>query len=203
MRAITLAIMALVLAPFSAQAAEPKVGRSAPNAQFETVSGAKFDLDSLRGQVVVINFWATWCGPCRQELPLLNAYYRAHKDHGLVVLAATTQDSIPEYQMRKLFAAMSITPLHRLNGPYAPLHAVPTNFVIDRDGVVRYAQAGALTRNALNALLGPLLREPDAAVGGTTTAAATVRCTSEPLVRASMRPGSPDRCAMQRSSTWS
>jgi thiol-disulfide isomerase/thioredoxin len=170
MRAKFLAIMALLLAPISAQAANPKVGQTAPNAQFVTVQGAKFDLASLRGQVVVINFWATWCVPCRQELPLLDAYYRAQKDHGLIVLAATTEDSIPEYQMRKLFAALAITPLHRLKGPYAPMQAVPTNFVIDRQGVVRYARAGAFTLDELNALLVPLLSEPVPAGDGTTTA---------------------------------
>jgi peroxiredoxin len=120
--------------------------------------------------VVVINFWATWCVPCRHELPLLDTYFRAQKDHGLVVLAATTEDSVPEYQMRKLFAMLAITPLHRLRGPYAPLGAVPTNFVIDRAGVVRYAQAGAFTLDELNNLLVPLLREPESPAGATTTA---------------------------------
>jgi len=172
MRTLALAAITLLLAPFSAQAAAPTVGQTAPNAQFVTVQGAKFDLASLRGQVVVINFWATWCGPCRKELPLLDSYYRAQKEHGLVVLAATTEDSIPEYQMRKLFAAMAIVPLHRLKGPYEPMEGVPTNFVIDRQGVVRYARAGAFTLDGLNALLVPLLREPAAADGGTTTASA-------------------------------
>jgi thiol-disulfide isomerase/thioredoxin len=172
MRTLALVAMTLLLAPSVLQAAPPKVGQAAPNAQFVTVQGAKFDLASLRGQVVVINFWATWCVPCRKELPLLDAYYRAQKDHGLIVLAATTEDSVPEFQMRKLFAAMAIVPLHRLKGPYEPLEGVPTNFVIDRRGVVRYAQAGAFSLDNLNALLVPLLREPPAADSATTTASA-------------------------------
>ncbi len=150
---------ACVLLGTPALAATPKVGQPAPNAQFETVAHQKFDLVSLRGQVVVINFWATWCGPCKQELPLLDAYYRAQQKNGLVVLAATTESSVPEYQLRKLFSALSITALHRLQGPYAPMEGVPTNFVIDRAGVVRYAQAGAFTLDGLNELLVPLLNE--------------------------------------------
>jgi len=159
--AVRLVIMALLCAPAMVQAADPKIGQIAPNAQFTTVKGEKFDLAALRGKVVVINFWATWCGPCRRELPLLDAYYRAQKDHGLVVLAATTEDSVPDYQMQKLFAVLSITPLHRLKGPYGPIHnSVPTNFVIDRAGVVRFAQAGAFTLDELNEVLVPLLKEP-------------------------------------------
>lgn len=165
MRAIVLAVrlivMVLVCQPALARAGDPKIGQIAPNAQFTTVKGEKFDLAALRGNVVVINFWATWCGPCRRELPLLDAYYRAQKDHGLIVLAATTEDSVPDYQMQKLFAVLSITPLHRLKGPYGPIHdAVPTNFVIDRAGVVRFAQAGAFTLDELNDVLVPLLKEP-------------------------------------------
>jgi thiol-disulfide isomerase/thioredoxin len=177
MRAITLALrlimVALLFAHNPARAAEPKLGQPAPNAQFTAVSGAKFDLASLRGQVVVINFWATWCGPCRKELPLLDAYYRAQKTHGLIVLAATTEDSLPEYTMRKLFAAMAITPLHHLKGPYAPLQqSLPTNFVIDRAGVLRYAQPGAFSLDELNQVLVPLLSEPAPAAGAATTASA-------------------------------
>jgi thiol-disulfide isomerase/thioredoxin len=170
---LRLLIATLALAPLAARAAEPKVGMTAPNAQFTTVTGEKFDLASLRGQVVVINFWATWCGPCRQELPMLDAYYRTQKQHGLVVLAATTEDSLPEYQMKKLFAAMAITPLHRLRGPYAPIRAsVPTNFVIDRAGVVRYAEPGAFSLDELNSVLVPLLNQAPPVVGTASVAAA-------------------------------
>jgi thiol-disulfide isomerase/thioredoxin len=171
MRIVPIVLSLLFATPVLA--ATPRVGQMAPNAEIETVSHEKFDLASLRGQVVVINFWATWCVPCREELPLLDAYYRKQKQHGLVVLAATTQDSVPEYQMRKLFAAMAITPVHRLKGPYAPLNAVPTNFIIDRDGVLRYAQAGAFTLDELNANLVPLLSAPQPAI--TTAARFTVR----------------------------
>jgi len=168
MRILSLILSLLVATPMTVSAATPKVRQMAPNAEIATVTHDRFDLASLRGQVVIINFWATWCGPCKQELPLLDAYYRSAKQHGLVVLAATTEDSLPEYQMRKLFAAMAITPVHRLKGPYAPLHAVPTNFIIDRSGVLRYAQAAAFTLDDLNTLLVPLLNEPQPA---TTTAA--------------------------------
>jgi thiol-disulfide isomerase/thioredoxin len=74
---------------------------------------------------LILNFWATWCAPCKEELPLLDTYFRIDEKAGLRVLA------------------------------------VPTNFIIDRNGVLRYAKAGALTLDDLNTLLVPLLREPE------------------------------------------
>jgi len=124
------------------------------------VDGSKVTLAELRGQVVVINFWATWCVPCRTELPTLDAFYEARKSAGLRVFAVTTEDSVPLFQMKKLFAVMHISPVRRLRGPYADLGAVPTNFVIDRAGRVRYAKAGAFDLDDLNAVVIPLLREP-------------------------------------------
>lgn len=163
--------LALLLAPIPA-IADPHVGKPAPNAQFKTVKGEKFDLASLRGKVVVINFWATWCEPCKRELPLLDSYYREVKDYGVVVLAATTEDSVPDIRLRNLFGMMAITPLRGVHGPYSPLEGVPTNYVIDRAGVLRYAKAGAFTLDSLNAILIPLINTPAPEDAATSTTAA-------------------------------
>ena len=141
-------------------AKDPKVGIAAPKFELTLIDGSKVTSDELRGQVVVLNFWATWCVPCRQELPLLDGYYRAQKSHGLRVFAVATENSLAPYQLKPLFAALSLQSARRIKGPYADLHAVPTNFVIDRAGVVRYAKAGAFDLDEMNALIVPLLREP-------------------------------------------
>jgi peroxiredoxin len=144
-----------------AMATEPRVGQPAPDFQLTLVDGTHVRLSELRGQVVVLNFWATWCVPCRMELPMLDGYYRVVQSHGLRVFAATTEDSVPLFRLQRVFAAMAIGAVRNLRGPYAPIRgAVPTNFVIDRAGRVRYAAAGAFDLDDLNRVLIPLLNEP-------------------------------------------
>lgn len=138
---------------------KPKVGDMAPDFALSLVDGSNVTLADLHGQVVLLNFWATWCGPCKTELPLLDSYYALTKAHGLRVFAITTEDSVPLYRLKKLFAAMAIPSVKKIKGPYGPMNGVPTNYVIDRSGRIRYAQAGAFDLDELNALLIPLLNE--------------------------------------------
>ena len=156
---VTAAAMAAT-APLLLGATQPKIGQPAPDFELTLVDGSKIKLDQLRGQVVVLNFWATWCGPCKQELPLLDTYYELQRKAGLRVFAVTTEDSLQPYQLRKLFAVMHIPPVRRIKGPYDVMTGVPTNYVVGRDGVLRYAKAGAFDLDELNAVLVPLLKEP-------------------------------------------
>jgi len=139
---------------------QPRVGEAAPDFQVTLMDHSKVRLADLRGQVVVLNFWATWCGPCREELPLLDSYYELQQRFGLRVFAVQTEDSVPLYKMRALFAKLHITPASAIKGPYDTLGGLPTNYVIDRAGRVRYARAGAFDLDELNAVLVPLLQEP-------------------------------------------
>lgn len=157
-RAMMAALLLALAGPASAK--DPKVGDVAPDFEITLLDKSKVKLSDLRGQVVVLNFWATWCGPCREELPLLDAYYRRQEQHGLRVFAVTTEDSLPLNRLKPLFAQLAITPGRGIKGPYNTLKAVPTNFIIDRKGVVRYARAAALRLEDLNDLLVPLLKEP-------------------------------------------
>lgn len=149
-----------VLMAASAAPAAVKVGERAPDFELTLIDGSKVRGSDLRGQVVVLNFWATWCGPCKAELPLLDTYYRLRKGNGLRVFAVATEDSLPVYKLKPLFAAMAIPSARRIKGPFAPMGALPTNYIIDRAGVVRYAKPGAFDLEDLNGLLVPLLRDP-------------------------------------------
>jgi cytochrome c biogenesis protein CcmG/thiol:disulfide interchange protein DsbE len=156
-----LAAAAVWLAIASPAAAGPiVVGRMAPNFRATTLDGKKLTLADFKGQVLVLNFWATWCGPCRTELPLLNTYEQVQGKFGLHILAVTTEGSAPDSLLRPVAAKLAIPIVSRFSGPYANPAAVPTNYVIDRAGVVRYVNAGAFDLESLNAVLVPLLKEP-------------------------------------------
>jgi cytochrome c biogenesis protein CcmG/thiol:disulfide interchange protein DsbE len=145
----------------AAPARKPKVGEIAPDAELTLMDGTKLHLDEMRGEVVVLNFWATWCVPCRTELPTLDHYYKMQKQHGLRVYAVTTEGSVPLFKLKPLFGVLTIAPARKIKGPYSPIDGgVPTNYIIDRAGKLRYAKAGALTLDSLNEQLVPLLREP-------------------------------------------
>lgn len=142
-----------------ADAKTPKVGDVAPDFRLKLIDGSTVSIAELRGQVVVLNFWATWCVPCRKELPLLDTYYRLQQPYGLRVFAVTTEDSLQTYQLKPLFHAMAIPAVRSIKGPYGVMTGVPTNYIIDRSGHIRYAKAGAFDLATLNEVLVPLLRE--------------------------------------------
>jgi thiol-disulfide isomerase/thioredoxin len=143
----------------STATAAVKVGERAPNFELTLIDGSKVSSADLHGQVVILNFWATWCGPCKAELPLLDSYYRVRKANGLRVFAVATEDSLPAYKLKPLFTAMAIPSARRIKGPFAVMGALPTNYIIDRAGIVRYAKTGAFDLDDLNTLLVPMLRE--------------------------------------------
>jgi cytochrome c biogenesis protein CcmG/thiol:disulfide interchange protein DsbE len=137
----------------------PEVGKPAPNFQVTTFDGTKLTLADFKGQVVVLNFWATWCGPCKQELPLLDAYYRGRQQFGLKMLAVATEDSLTPSQLAPVQKVVGFPMVKRFKGDYGKIRALPTNVVIDRAGIVRYAKAAMFTLDDLNELLIPLLNE--------------------------------------------
>jgi peroxiredoxin len=137
------------------------VGQPAPDFTLVTYNREKIALSSLRGQVVVLNLWATWCVPCREEMPMMDQYFRTHSGKGLRIFAVATEDSVEPFRLRQLSNALAF-PLarHLHGGAYDTLEGVPTNFIIDRNGVVRYAKAAAFDWNSFDHVIAPLLAEP-------------------------------------------
>jgi peroxiredoxin len=140
--------------------AAPRVGEPAPDFTVTTFAGRTVRLADLKGDVIILNFWATWCGPCRREMPLLEEVFRSYNRFGFQVLAVATEDSVSESQLRPLAAQLTIPLVKRLKGPYRQLDAVPTNYIIDRSGTLVYARAGAFDVDSVNQIVVPLLRAP-------------------------------------------
>jgi cytochrome c biogenesis protein CcmG, thiol:disulfide interchange protein DsbE len=158
---VAFTLLGLVFCAGSPVEARTKVGEPAPAFRATTFEGAKVDLESYKGDVLVINIWATWCGPCKKELPLLDSYLRATSKYGLKVLAITTEDSAPNSYLKPLQKLLAFPLVKGFRGSYRAIDgAVPSNFVIDRNGVLRYAKAGAFDLDTLNEILVPLLKEP-------------------------------------------
>ncbi len=154
-----IALLVFSVIPITSIASHIEVGKPAPDFKARTFDGRDISLADFKGHVLIINLWATWCGPCREELPLLASYYKIRKDAGLDVIALATENSIPDNKLKPLAALASFPFVHRMRGPYQTMSGVPTNYVIDRNGIVRYAAAGGFTLDLLNDLLVPLLKE--------------------------------------------
>jgi cytochrome c biogenesis protein CcmG/thiol:disulfide interchange protein DsbE len=136
--AVVLVALGGMLASAS-RANELHLGAAAPPAVLVTLDGHRIATADLMGQVVILTFWATWCVPCRQELPLLSAYAQAHAAQGLTVLAfsldtpedlARVREVARNYQFPAGLMALSSAP------GYGRIWHIPVNFTIDRQGVL-------------------------------------------------------------------
>lgn len=179
-RAVRLLLAAAVLAtaPAVALATPPGIGQPAPRLEVPELDGHPFDLAQLRGKVVLINFWATWCSPCRIEMPTLNALYRRYHARGLELLGLSIDETPDAARVRQVMRQFSypgaLASAARVNGFGEPI-AVPVTYVIDAHGVIR-AQLEAegpagVSRQELDAAVLPLLpgRQRSYRAGGRAT----------------------------------
>lgn len=161
---LLLAAPALVTIPAGA-AEPPTVGQPAPQLIVPQLDGHQFDLAKLRGKVVLVNVWATWCSPCRIEMPTLNALYRRYHSRGLDLLGLSIDEPSDAAQvgqvMRQFSYPAALANAARVNDFGEPI-AVPITYVIDAQGVIR-AQLQAegpsgVSRQALEQAVLPLLQ---------------------------------------------
>jgi len=118
---------------------------NAPDFTLKSLQGSNMRLEEYRGQVVLINFWASWCGPCRQEMPLLDRLHHRYEDTGFAVLGVNVEGETAPAQ--KIVDKTNVTfPILIDDGQKVSemynLQAMPSTVVIDRDGVVRYIHLG-------------------------------------------------------------
>ena len=121
-------------------AAELRVGARAPPATLVTLDGARIVTTDLLGTVVILTFWATWCGPCRQELPLLSSFAKQYAARGLSILGFSIDGPEELPKVRKMAQAfefpVGLLPEARLPG-YGRIWHIPVSFTIDRQGLLR------------------------------------------------------------------
>jgi peroxiredoxin len=158
-------IVALAVAGLTGPAAAaPRVGDPAPPVTAKTLDGQAFDLAALRGRVVVINVWATWCPPCRAEMPALDAVYRGLHGQGLEMIGLSADKPRDRSKARQMMAAFSYpaaTADQTRAGGLNVSASLPVTYVIDKAGAVRAVISGGppLTEDGLEKILTPLMAE--------------------------------------------
>jgi peroxiredoxin len=132
-----------LLAMSSAPAGE--TSGPAPNFSLPAMSGGEVSLSDLKGQVVMLNFWATWCGPCRQEMPHLEELYQRYSDLGFTLLGVNVEDD--SSGAGKFLAATPVSfpilfdPTSQVSELYDVV-AMPSTVLVDREGNVRFVHHG-------------------------------------------------------------
>jgi thiol-disulfide isomerase/thioredoxin len=129
-----------VLAGWSSARAAPSINDAAPALVLSELGGDTFDLSKLRGKVVLVNYWATWCAPCKKEMPVLNSFYRRYHEQGLEIIGISADRPQDFAKMRNVSGTLAYptSTLDRIseNG-FGPPEGFPLTYVIDRDGIVR------------------------------------------------------------------
>ena len=135
-----------------------------PTFELELMEGGTFDMASQIGNVIIVNFWATWCGPCRFEIPELIELQNEYRDEGLVVLGISTDEGGFD-DVRPFAEEMAINyPLvvdedGSTSSAFGGIYGLPTTFLVDRNGMIRERVLGLVTRSSLEPRLQILLSE--------------------------------------------
>jgi peroxiredoxin len=139
-----------------------KVNFAAPELSLQNIKGETESLADYRDNIVLVNNWATWCPPCKAEMPTLAAYYNEHTSEGFMIIAIEAGDSVQGVSQFAESYGLNFPVWLDPNG--ASLRAfgngsLPNSYIIDRTGTVRYAWTGEISRAMLDKYITPLLGE--------------------------------------------
>lgn len=145
LRRVFAAAATAVLLATTAVASSGMTGKPAPDFALKNAQGQNVRLSDLRGDVVMINFWATWCGPCREEMPLLDEMHARYSRVGFSLLGVNIDDE--QRRAEDMIKALGVTfpvvfdPAKQVSEQY-DVSAMPVTLLLDREGVVRYVHKG-------------------------------------------------------------
>ena len=149
------------------------IGEAAPVLVVEELSGHTFDLAAERGKVTIVNFWATWCPPCRKEMPALDSFYKRYHAQGLEMIGLSADRQRDRPEVVKIMASFSY-PAAMLKDAksdgFDEPSALPVTYVIDKNGILRaklVPDDKPLTEQTLAAVLMPLLSGSSGTQGST------------------------------------
>ena len=140
-----------------------KVSNPAPELTLMDTQGISRSLADYQGQVVLVNLWATWCPPCKEEMPDLQSFYDRHKEQGFVVIAINdgdpTADVLEFAEDYRLTFPVWLDPTYIATEQAFKTRNLPSSFVIDRTGIIRFQWVGWISRKMLDQHVLPLLME--------------------------------------------
>jgi len=154
------------LSGFAVWGAEVSVGNPVPSIEAKLLDGTKISIGAGADKVAIVNFWATWCAPCRAEMPAIQTYYDRHKSQGLQVIGFSMDDPRDLARVREVAQSFSFPIALKADADFKGLGRIwrmPSTFVIDRSGVLRkngHEGQPTVDLEALESLVTPLLERP-------------------------------------------
>ena len=122
-----------------------RIGYTAPDFTLQTIEGQQVSLSDYRGKPVILNFWASWCGPCRYEVPAFNSFYDKYGNEGVSILAVNTQDNpdsaLAYAKSDGLKFTIPVDPRGQVSSLYN-VRGLPTTYFIDKDGIITSIKIG-------------------------------------------------------------
>jgi len=140
-----------------------RVNYPAPELSLTDVQGNLSSLNDYRGQVVLVNLWATWCPPCKEEMPALEAFYHKYQKDGFTVVAINDGDPTPDViqfvEDYGLTFPVWLDPEYIATEQAFKTLNLPSSFVIDREGTIVLSWVGGIDRKALEKYVSPVIKE--------------------------------------------